>query len=81
MADALAAKNAEIEALVNSVDGLKRQAALSEGNLASLQVCLPGCAAGTDLFSAIFSFYMVTNELPKIGTYVWQITFPCAAYV
>ncbi|CDP03270.1 unnamed protein product [Coffea canephora] len=37
MADALAAKNAEIEALVNSVDGLKRQAALSEGNLASLQ--------------------------------------------
>lgn len=37
MADALAAKNSEIEALVNSVDGLKRQAALAEGNLASLQ--------------------------------------------
>ncbi|XP_027072518.1 golgin candidate 1 [Coffea eugenioides] len=37
MADALATKNAEIEALVNSVDGLKRQAALAEGNLASLQ--------------------------------------------
>ncbi|XP_038710285.1 golgin candidate 1-like isoform X3 [Tripterygium wilfordii] len=37
MADALEAKNAEIEALVNSMDGLKRQATLSEGNLASLQ--------------------------------------------
>ncbi|KAL3535696.1 hypothetical protein ACH5RR_004157 [Cinchona calisaya] len=37
MADALAAKNAEIESLVNSVDALKKQTALSEGNLASLQ--------------------------------------------
>ncbi|XP_060209830.1 golgin candidate 1 [Lycium barbarum] len=37
MAEALAAKNAEIEALVNSTDALKKQAALSEGNLASLQ--------------------------------------------
>ncbi|XP_038700471.1 golgin candidate 1 isoform X1 [Tripterygium wilfordii] len=37
MADALAAKNAEIEALVNSMDGLKRQATLTEGNLSSLQ--------------------------------------------
>ncbi|KAJ4838998.1 hypothetical protein Tsubulata_021452 [Turnera subulata] len=37
MAEALAAKNAEIEALINSVDALKKQAALSEGNLASLQ--------------------------------------------
>ncbi|KAF7143190.1 hypothetical protein RHSIM_Rhsim05G0040900 [Rhododendron simsii] len=37
MADALAAKNSEIEALVSSVDVLKKQAALSEGNLASLQ--------------------------------------------
>ncbi|KAI8553783.1 hypothetical protein RHMOL_Rhmol05G0043200 [Rhododendron molle] len=37
MADALAAKNSEIEALVSSVDALKKQAALSEGNLASLQ--------------------------------------------
>ncbi|XP_020536568.1 golgin candidate 1 isoform X2 [Jatropha curcas] len=37
MADALAAKNSEIEALVNSMDALKKQAALSEGNLASLQ--------------------------------------------
>ncbi|XP_015061339.1 golgin candidate 1 [Solanum pennellii] len=37
MADALAAKNAEIEALVSSMDALKKQAALSEGNLASLQ--------------------------------------------
>lgn len=37
MADALAAKNSEIEALVISMDALKKQAALSEGNLASLQ--------------------------------------------
>lgn len=38
MVDALAAKNSEIEALVNAMDALKRQAAVSEGNLASLQV-------------------------------------------
>ncbi|CAA3021994.1 Golgin candidate 1 [Olea europaea subsp. europaea] len=37
MVEALAAKNAEIEALVSSVDALKKQAALSEENLASLQ--------------------------------------------
>ena len=40
MAEALAAKNAEIEALLSSMDAVKRQAALSEGNLASLQVLL-----------------------------------------
>ncbi|KAL5768758.1 hypothetical protein ACOSQ2_015541 [Xanthoceras sorbifolium] len=38
MVEALAAKNTEIEALVNSIDALKKQAALSEGNLASLQM-------------------------------------------
>lgn len=38
MLDAMAAKNSEIEALVNSMDALKKQAALSEGNLASVQV-------------------------------------------
>ncbi|KAJ8643241.1 hypothetical protein MRB53_004989 [Persea americana] len=37
MADALAAKNSEIEALVTSMDALKKQAAASEGKLASLQ--------------------------------------------
>ncbi|XVE54203.1 hypothetical protein DITRI_Ditri03aG0061500 [Diplodiscus trichospermus] len=37
MLEALAAKNSEIEALVSSMDALKKQAALSEGNLASLQ--------------------------------------------
>ncbi|XWS72083.1 hypothetical protein CRYUN_Cryun02cG0010100 [Craigia yunnanensis] len=37
MIEALAAKNSEIEALDNSMDALKRQAALSEGNLSSLQ--------------------------------------------
>ncbi|XP_008242507.1 PREDICTED: golgin candidate 1 isoform X3 [Prunus mume] len=37
MVEALAAKNSEIEALVSSMDALKKQAALSEGNLASLQ--------------------------------------------
>lgn len=38
MLEALGAKNAEIEALASSMDTLKKQAALSEGNLASLQV-------------------------------------------
>lgn len=38
MLEALAAKNSEIESLVNSMDALKKQAASSEGNLASLQV-------------------------------------------
>jgi hypothetical protein len=38
MLEALAAKNSEIEALISSMDALKKQAALSEGNLASLQV-------------------------------------------
>lgn len=38
MLEALGAKNAEIEALVSSMDSVKKQAALSEGNLASLQV-------------------------------------------
>lgn len=38
MAEALTAKNSEIEALLKSVDSLKTQVALSEGNLSSLQV-------------------------------------------
>lgn len=38
MVEALSAKNAEIETLVSSVDALKKQAALAEGNLSSLQV-------------------------------------------
>ncbi|XP_019107011.1 golgin candidate 1 isoform X2 [Beta vulgaris subsp. vulgaris] len=37
MADALSAKNSEIETLVSSLDAVKKQAALSEGNMASLQ--------------------------------------------
>ncbi|GAV88061.1 hypothetical protein CFOL_v3_31485 [Cephalotus follicularis] len=37
LVEALAAKNSEIEALVSSMDALKKQAALSEGNLSSLQ--------------------------------------------
>ncbi|KAG5063266.1 hypothetical protein JHK85_004449 [Glycine max] len=37
MVEALAAKNAEIEALVSSMDVVKSQAAMSQGNLASLQ--------------------------------------------
>ncbi|XP_068637935.1 golgin candidate 1 isoform X2 [Aristolochia californica] len=37
MSDALAAKNSEIEALVASMDVMKKQAAVSEGQLASLQ--------------------------------------------
>lgn len=38
MAEALAAKNSEIEALSNSMEVLKKQLALSEGNMASVQV-------------------------------------------
>ncbi|EPS72642.1 hypothetical protein M569_02115 [Genlisea aurea] len=37
MLEALAAKNAEIESLISSVDSLKKQAALAEENLAALQ--------------------------------------------
>ncbi|CAO2822918.1 unnamed protein product [Amaranthus hypochondriacus] len=37
MAEALTAKNSEIETLVGSLDALKKQAALSEGNIASMQ--------------------------------------------
>ncbi|XP_038877412.1 golgin candidate 1 isoform X2 [Benincasa hispida] len=37
MAEALAAKNTEIGALIGSMDALKKQAALSEGSLASMQ--------------------------------------------
>ncbi|MQL78838.1 hypothetical protein Taro_011258 [Colocasia esculenta] len=37
MADALAAKNAEIEALVSSMDALRKQASTSEGKFSSLQ--------------------------------------------
>ncbi|KAJ1418361.1 Ribosomal protein S8e [Sesbania bispinosa] len=43
MAEALAAKNVEIEALLSSMDAVKRQAALSEGNLASMQVSVSIC--------------------------------------
>lgn len=43
MANALAAKDSEIEALVSSVDALKKQAALLEGNLALLQVLSHAC--------------------------------------
>ncbi|KAF3449292.1 hypothetical protein FNV43_RR10020 [Rhamnella rubrinervis] len=37
MAEALAIKNSEIEALASATDGLKKEAAISEGNMASLQ--------------------------------------------
>ncbi|KAF3443736.1 hypothetical protein FNV43_RR13426 [Rhamnella rubrinervis] len=37
MAEALAIKNFKIEALVSATDGLRKQATISEGNLASLQ--------------------------------------------
>lgn len=57
MADALSAKNAEIEALMNSLDAMKKQAALSEGNLASMQVCYYCLLNNSWLsFPAIFIF-------------------------
>lgn len=41
LSDALAAKNSEIDALINSLDALKKEAATSEEKLASLQVSFP----------------------------------------
>jgi hypothetical protein len=38
MADALASKNTEIESLRTSIESLKRQSAVAEGKLATLQV-------------------------------------------
>ncbi|KAJ7969547.1 golgin candidate 1 [Quillaja saponaria] len=49
MAEALATKNSEIEALVNSMDALKRQAASSEGNLASLQASMESMMRNREL--------------------------------
>ncbi|GMJ07393.1 golgin candidate 1 [Hibiscus trionum] len=49
MVEALAAKNSEIEALVSSMDALKKQAALSEGNLASLQASMESILRNREL--------------------------------
>ncbi|KHN16966.1 Golgin candidate 1 [Glycine soja] len=49
MVEALAAKNAEIEALLSSMDAVKRQAALSEGNLASLQASMESMMRNREL--------------------------------
>ncbi|KAL8498325.1 hypothetical protein ACS0TY_021590 [Phlomoides rotata] len=49
MVEALSAKNAEIEALVSSVDGLKKQAALAEGNLVSLQASMESIMRNREL--------------------------------
>ncbi|XP_073153617.1 golgin candidate 1 isoform X2 [Henckelia pumila] len=49
LVEALAAKNAEIEALVSSVDALKKQAALSEGNSASLQANMESMVRNREL--------------------------------
>lgn len=49
MVEALSAKNAEIETLVSSVDSLKKQAALAEGNLASLQASMESIMRSREL--------------------------------
>ncbi|XP_048321198.2 golgin candidate 1 isoform X3 [Ziziphus jujuba] len=49
MIEALAAKNSEIEALVNATNELKKKAALSEGNLASLQVSMESMKRNREL--------------------------------
>lgn len=67
MVDALAAKNSEIEALVSSMDALKKQAALSEGNLASLQV---RCTFSFSL-SILSSHIFVSME--HIGQIAWTL--------
>ncbi|KAI4347070.1 hypothetical protein L6164_007919 [Bauhinia variegata] len=49
MAEALTAKNAEVEALVSSMDAVKKQAALSEGNIASLQASMESMMRNREL--------------------------------
>lgn len=49
MVEALAAKNAEIEALLTSMEAVKRQAALSEGNLASMQASMESMMRNREL--------------------------------
>ncbi|KAK7245447.1 hypothetical protein RIF29_40293 [Crotalaria pallida] len=49
MVEALAAKNAEIEALLSSMEAVKRQAALSEGNLASMQASMESLMRNREL--------------------------------
>ncbi|KAK7314418.1 hypothetical protein VNO77_32941 [Canavalia gladiata] len=49
MAEALTAKNAEIETLLSSMDAVKRQAALSEGNLASMQASMESVMRNREL--------------------------------
>ncbi|XP_039058240.1 golgin candidate 1-like [Hibiscus syriacus] len=49
MVEALASKNSEIEALISSMDALKKQAALSEGNLASLQASMESSMRNREL--------------------------------
>ncbi|XP_058094419.1 golgin candidate 1-like [Magnolia sinica] len=49
MADALVAKNSEIEALISSMDAVKKQAAVSEGKLASLQANMESIVRNREL--------------------------------
>ncbi|OIW08924.1 hypothetical protein TanjilG_05900 [Lupinus angustifolius] len=49
MAEALTAKNAEIETLLSSMEAVKRQAALSEGNLASMQASMESMMRNREL--------------------------------
>ncbi|XP_061366231.1 golgin candidate 1 isoform X2 [Gastrolobium bilobum] len=49
MVEALAAKNTEIESLLSSMDAVKKQAALSEGNLASLQASMESMMRNREL--------------------------------
>ncbi|KAE9600336.1 putative Golgin subfamily A member 5 protein [Lupinus albus] len=49
LAEALAAKNGEIEALLSSMEAVKRQAALSEGNLASMQASIESMMRNREL--------------------------------
>ena len=68
MVEALAAKNSEIEALVSSMDALKKQAALAEGNLASLQVHQSPYALSFFSFILFFlykSFFLLYYTIPK----------------
>ncbi|OIW03700.1 hypothetical protein TanjilG_29735 [Lupinus angustifolius] len=49
LAEAVAAKNGEIEALLSSMEAVKRQTALSEGNLASMQASIESMMRNREL--------------------------------
>ena len=71
MVEALATKNKEIEALVSSLDSLKKQAALSEGNLASLQVLYSFVQSTLHHFVLWISLHSTINCSSDLRFSIW----------